>query len=145
MAHKLADELLKMILIPSLTIPHIQFISSSPAAFGENATISSASALLVCKRWLRIATPLLYDSVVIRSTGKSHALCDALRGNPAFAMYVNKIRLERADSDIHKVLGPCENLIMLVVLFHIPSDASVEGCCRALPMINPKIVILHDH
>jgi len=61
MASKLADELLQMIIAPSLTIFHEKFISPSPTAFGENDTVSSASALLVCKRWLRVATPLLYE------------------------------------------------------------------------------------
>lgn len=144
MADKLADELLKMILVPSLTISYTQFTSSSPVAFGKNATISSASVLLVCKRWLRVATPLLYESVVIRSVGQSHALCDAFCANPAFAAHVKKVRLEGAYDSIDKVLGPCKNLVTLVILLRIFSDARVVSLCRALPMINPKVVILRD-
>jgi hypothetical protein len=144
MAGKLADELLQMILAPSLTIPHAQFIDSSPVVFGENDVVSSASALLVCKRWLRIATPLLYEAVVIRSTGQSHALADALRENPAFAGHVKKIRLEGAYASLGEVLTRCTKLTTLVILLRIYSDANVTGLCRALPMIDPKDVILRD-
>jgi len=88
--------------------------------------------------------PLLYDSIVIRSTGQSHALQDVFHENPAFVMYVKKVCLEGAYSSMDKVLGCCENLTTLVVLLHVFSDASIGGFCRALPMIKPKMVILRN-
>jgi hypothetical protein len=124
MAYRLADELLQMILAPSLT--------------------SSASALLVCKRWLRVATPLLYETLIVRSTGQSQALADVLRQNPAFAGHVKKVRLEGAYVSLDEVLTRCTNLTTLVMLLRVYSDAKVKGLCRSLSVIDPKDVILRD-
>ncbi|KAF8585865.1 hypothetical protein K439DRAFT_1387932 [Ramaria rubella] len=144
MAFRLADELLQMILAPSLTVSRGQLVSPEVTAFGHNDTVSSSSALLVCKRWLRVATPLLYETIVIRSTGQAYALAKAFQLNPSFAKFVRNLRLEGSYVALGQILASCKAVSTLVMLLRIYSDANVSGLCRGLSSIDPKEVILYD-
>jgi hypothetical protein len=145
MAHKLADELLSMILCPSLTISDSQFTSTSLASFGRNDNVSSSTVLVVCKRWMRIATPLLYEVIVLRSTGQAHALADAFKQSPHFGLHVMKIRLEGAYSRLFEVFKRCTNLqSIFFTLLDIMSSDNVNALCRSLSIISPTRVIFVD-
>ena len=144
MAQKLADELLQMILSSPLSVPDAKFASPSRATFGGNDEVSSSSVLLVCKRWLRVATPLLYEVVVLRSSAQAQALADAFSAQPKFALHVKKIRLEGAYSALWRVFKDCLNLHTVAFTLNIYSDNPVAGLCRALSAINPTRVVLHD-
>ena len=140
----LAEEVLSMILAPSLTVPYSQLTSKHARAFGGNDLIPSSSVLLVCKRWLRVATPLLYETVVIRSTGQSYALAEALQLNPPFARYIKNVRLEGAYGGVYDILKQCRRLSTLVLFLNIYSESRITCLSRALPAIDPKHVFLYD-
>ncbi|KAF8530004.1 hypothetical protein JB92DRAFT_3139371 [Gautieria morchelliformis] len=144
MITRIAEELLAMILAPSLTVPYGQLTSKSPCAFGSNDLVPSSSALLVCKRWLRVATPLLYETVVIRSTAQSLALASALQSSPSFARYIKNVRLEGAYQGTYDILSGCKNLSTLVLLLNVYSDSRTSCLSRALFDINPTHVFLFD-
>ncbi|EJD36864.1 hypothetical protein AURDEDRAFT_188239 [Auricularia subglabra TFB-10046 SS5] len=96
MSSALAEETLHTILELTLQVPDDDFadvsgIHCSPFAGRQYST---ADTLLVCKRWMRIATPLLYDTVVLRSVGQAQALAKALKKNPEFAPFLKKLRIE---------------------------------------------------
>ncbi|KZP07022.1 hypothetical protein FIBSPDRAFT_701176, partial [Athelia psychrophila] len=55
---------------------------------------SAQDFLLVCKRWLRISTPLLYSAVIIRSKAQVAALARTLSENNLFGLQIRKIRIE---------------------------------------------------
>ncbi|KZP08651.1 hypothetical protein FIBSPDRAFT_665027, partial [Athelia psychrophila] len=55
---------------------------------------SAQHFLLVCKRWLRISTPLLYSAVIIRSKAQVTALARTLGENNLFGLQIRKIRVE---------------------------------------------------
>jgi hypothetical protein len=58
---------------------------------------SPVPLLLVCKKWLRVATPLLYEAVVIRTHTQLHALALALcaTDSPAYlGAFVRRLRFE---------------------------------------------------
>ncbi|KZV97299.1 hypothetical protein EXIGLDRAFT_764589 [Exidia glandulosa HHB12029] len=95
MAHKLADETLATILADCLAVDDADFacvsMRTSPFALKE---VSSSALLVVCKRWMRIGTPLLYETVILRSVAQSRALAAALKANEAFGLYIKKLRVE---------------------------------------------------
>ncbi|TDL16456.1 hypothetical protein BD410DRAFT_704907, partial [Rickenella mellea] len=88
----LADEILKEILAIPLQIPDEEF-SARQSPFGQTAH-NSSSLLVVNKQWMRIATPLLYEVVVIRSTKQAQALAYAIKSNKALGMFIKRLRME---------------------------------------------------
>ncbi|KAJ7165328.1 hypothetical protein C8R46DRAFT_839188, partial [Mycena filopes] len=57
----------------------------------------STSAYLVtvvCKDWLRVATPLLYNVVLLRSPSQANALEKVLVSHPEFGAFIRKSRVE---------------------------------------------------
>jgi hypothetical protein len=65
MAENLPDELLSEILSRVIQVPDDMFSQISVVSpFGNPASVSASPVLLVCKAWLRVATPLLYNVVV---------------------------------------------------------------------------------
>jgi hypothetical protein len=144
---KFPDELLHEILSPVLSVPDDKFSSTnerSPFSI-SNLTGSSATMLLVCKRWLRVAYPLLYHTVVIRSSGQAHALADSLNANLTLGRHVKKLRLEGGyGAALHKILTLASNITVLYLSLNIWSDDSVSGLCRSLTAINPSRVFLQD-
>jgi hypothetical protein len=144
MADQLADELLQMILSPSLNIEEGRFSSQSSTTFGSNDLVSSSSVLLVCKKWLRVATPLLYEVIVLRSTPQAQALAHSFKQNPGFALHVKRVRLEGAYGCLWDIFKHCSNLHTILFTLDIYSSSIVTGLCRSLPVINPTRVILRD-
>ncbi|KAH7099976.1 hypothetical protein BKA62DRAFT_707885 [Auriculariales sp. MPI-PUGE-AT-0066] len=97
MTHRLADETLISILHPLLEIDDDDLISieTDPreGTFARRQ-YSTSDVLLVCKRWMRLCTPALFHSIVIRSSAQAQALDKATKKNPKFALYTKNLRLE---------------------------------------------------
>ncbi|KAJ7836206.1 hypothetical protein B0H13DRAFT_1464319, partial [Mycena leptocephala] len=55
---------------------------------------STSAFLLVCKDWLRVSTPLLYNVVVLHSKAQSKALDTTLKKNPDLGRYIKKLCVE---------------------------------------------------
>ena len=142
----IVDELLDLILGHTLVIPDSEFSRLSTCVFArlDARFASSSSMLLVCKRWLRVATPLLYGTVVVRSVGQAHALADAFTMNPPFARYVRRLRIEGAWDGLGTILKSCTRIRVLFLALHIWSNDSVTGLCSGLSQINPAHVIICD-
>ncbi|KAH7102768.1 hypothetical protein BKA62DRAFT_698763 [Auriculariales sp. MPI-PUGE-AT-0066] len=94
--NKLADELLKEILAPPLLVADQMFADQGSTSPFSRVTHSASDVLLVCKRWMRVATPALYHTVVIRTEAQAYALNIALTRNSSFGRFVRRIRLEGA-------------------------------------------------
>ncbi|KAJ7155097.1 hypothetical protein C8R46DRAFT_960240, partial [Mycena filopes] len=95
MADKCPDEIIAEILSPALKVPEHLFADlSSKSPFAKYSSVPSSAALLVCKAWLRVATPLLYNVVVLRSRGQARALYDALRTKPELGRSIKRLRVE---------------------------------------------------
>ncbi|KAJ7911337.1 hypothetical protein B0H13DRAFT_1546862, partial [Mycena leptocephala] len=52
---------------------------------------SSSTYLLVCKAWLRVSTPLLYNVVILRTTARAEALQVSLKSHREFGLFIKKI------------------------------------------------------
>ncbi|KAI0768896.1 hypothetical protein BC629DRAFT_1261227, partial [Irpex lacteus] len=50
--------------------------------------------LLVCKKWRRITTPFLYETVPLITDEDTELLARTLSGTPAFGAYIRNLRLD---------------------------------------------------
>lgn len=146
MADQLPEELMEKILSFALEVSEDMFTSrSTDSPFLRYDNPSSSAILEVCKQWLQIATPLLYNFVVIRSNGQSKALARTFRTNPAFGLFVEKMRLEGGyGAAMGAILLATPNVTDLFLSLDIRSNDSVPGLCRSLSSLDPVRVILQD-
>ncbi|KAJ7164707.1 hypothetical protein C8R43DRAFT_946501 [Mycena crocata] len=146
MANSLPDEILSEILSPALKVSDVAFSDlsrDSPfAAYSE----SSSAALLVSKSWLRVATPLLYHVVVLRSKAQASALEIVLRQNPDLGRFIKKLRVEGAyGGSMLKIISRAPNVTDLCISLNIWSSDNVSGLCRGLPSMKPtRVVLVHS-
>ncbi|KAJ6469251.1 hypothetical protein C8R45DRAFT_427669 [Mycena sanguinolenta] len=150
MADSLPDELLAEILSPALEISDEMFADlSSVSPFAPNPAasgISSSAMLLVCKAWLRVATPLLYKEVVLRSKAQAGALVAALRGKHDPGRFIKKLRLEGGfGSHMSHILKCSPNVTDLFVSTAIHSPDTTSGLVLGLPLLNPTRLILFEN
>jgi hypothetical protein len=143
MAHKIPDEILKEILSPALKIDNDLFADTSNRSPFSFPTQSKSVLLTVCKRWLRVSTPLLYNVVVLRSAAQAQALARVLKKNKEFSRFIKKIRVEGGfGAAMEKILSAANNITDIHILLEIWSNDNVSGLCKGLPLLNPSHVIL---
>lgn len=145
MDHALPDELIKEILSPALKVSDEVFSSTSGTSPFAGYSPSTSALLVVCKTWLRVATPLLYHVVVLRSQAQAKALEKALKENKLLGTFIKKLRLEGGfGSAMYPIIMAAPNVTDLFLSFEIISADGVSGLCRGLPKMNPTRVILYD-
>ena len=100
MAQKLPEELLRDIIGRVLHIPDdVLNDTRLPSPFAH-VEFSTSLVLLVCKRWMRVGTTLLYKTIVLRTRPQALSLCNALKRNPAFASSIKRLRLEGQSAEV---------------------------------------------
>ncbi|KAH7103109.1 hypothetical protein BKA62DRAFT_828692 [Auriculariales sp. MPI-PUGE-AT-0066] len=148
MYSKFADETLSMIFTAALYIDEDDFLNWKTAGGPfDKRDYSTSDILLVCKQWLRVSTPLLFHSVVIRTVAQAQALAKALKLNPEFGVMVRNLRIEGAcGASVRSFLGYMTALDTLCISVNIwPGQAA-----RALPLfealedVNPRRLALCD-
>ncbi|KAH7106601.1 hypothetical protein BKA62DRAFT_826103 [Auriculariales sp. MPI-PUGE-AT-0066] len=143
MAHKLADELLKDILSPPLLVPDDMFANRDAVSPFSKVDRSAADVLLVCKRWMRVGTPALYHTVVLRSMAQARALASALRRCPDFGTYIRRLRVEGSYGEyIWQAVKTAPHITELCLSLTVYSDVKVDGMVKSIAMLNPTRVIL---
>ncbi|KAJ7624810.1 hypothetical protein FB45DRAFT_1060982 [Roridomyces roridus] len=141
----LPDEIISEILSPALKVPEELFSSTSDDSPFSNYTPSTSAYLLVCKDWFRVATPLLYNVVVLRSKSQANALETVLRSNPDFGRFIKMLRVEGGyGAAMYTILKSAPNVTDLVVSLSIWSPDSTDGLRKGLPLLNPRRVIVID-
>ncbi|KAF8209332.1 hypothetical protein K438DRAFT_1960329 [Mycena galopus ATCC 62051] len=144
--HSLPDEIISEILSPALRVSdelfrHNNGYVSPFAKYSE----STSAYLLVCKSWLRVATPLLYNIVVLRSKAQAKALSLALSGNKELGQFIKKLRVEGGyGAPMHIILKCSPNISDLFLSLEIYSSDNTSGLCKGLPLISPTRLILQD-
>ncbi|KAF7343107.1 F-box domain-containing protein [Mycena venus] len=142
----LPDEILSEILSPALKVSDDLFSDTSVVSPFSTYAPSTSAYLLVCKDWLRVATPLLYHVVVLRSKAQANALETVLRGNSEFGRYIKKLRVEGGyGTAMLSILKVAPNVTDLFISLSIWSSDATSGLCKGLPLINPHRVIVLDH
>ncbi|KAJ7086193.1 hypothetical protein C8R44DRAFT_538296, partial [Mycena epipterygia] len=78
--------------------------------------MSSSSVLLVCKSWLRVATPLLYAVTIIRSKAQAHAFQATLRSTSDLGRFIKRLRVEGGfGAVIYRILQNTPNVIDILI------------------------------
>jgi hypothetical protein len=147
MANHIPDEIISEILSPALRVSDAAFSTLSQAGSGPSPFMtfseSSSAFLVVSKAWLRVATPLLYNVVVIRSKAQAQALAATLNANPALGRFIKKLRVEGGFAiSMLKILQNSPNITDLFLSLEIPRPDNACGLLRGLHLINPVRVII---
>ncbi|KAJ7671835.1 hypothetical protein B0H17DRAFT_1141381 [Mycena rosella] len=141
----LPDEIVSEILSPALKVSDELFSDTSDVSPFADYSPSTSAYLLVCKDWLRVATPLLYNVVVLRSKAQANALEKVLRSSPAFGRFIKKLRVEGGyGMAMHTILQSAPNITDLFISLTIWSSDGTQGLCKGLSLINPDRVITVD-
>jgi F-box-like len=141
----LPDEIVSEILSPALKVSDHLFCDTSDVSPFATYSPSTSAYLLVCKDWLRVATPLLYHVVVLRSKAQANALEKVMRSSPEFGRYIKKLRVEGGyGTAMHTILKSAPNITDLFFSLSIWSSDNTTGLCKGLPLINPRRVIVVD-
>ncbi|KAF7369522.1 F-box domain-containing protein [Mycena venus] len=141
----LPDEIVSEILSPALKVPDKLFADTSSVSPFATYDPSTSAYLLVCKDWLRVATPLLYHVVILRSKAQANALEKVLVRNPEFGRYIKKLRVEGGyGMAMHTILKFAPSVTDLFLSLSIYSSDGTAGLCKGLPLINPDRVIVLD-
>ncbi|KAJ7753921.1 hypothetical protein DFH07DRAFT_744162 [Mycena maculata] len=142
-ASRIPDEIVSEILTPLLTHPDKVFCGRLERPL--LARYSSSTYLLVCKAWLRVSTPLLYNVVILRTTAQAGALQTVLTSNKEFGLFIKKLRVEGGFGNAAQgVLKHAPNITDLFLTLRIGGSDSVRGLCSGLALINPRCVIVVD-
>ncbi|KAJ7147749.1 hypothetical protein C8R46DRAFT_541262 [Mycena filopes] len=144
-APSLPDELISEILSPALKVSDEVFADTKHVSPFANPDSESTSAyLLVCKSWLRVATPLLYNVVVIRSKAQAKALGLVLAKNALLGPFIRKLRVEGGyGAPMGTILKCSPNITDLCMTLEIWATDNPSGLCKGLPLISPERLILH--
>ncbi|KAJ7049920.1 hypothetical protein C8F01DRAFT_1180947 [Mycena amicta] len=131
-------EIISEILSPLLKVPD--------ELFSNNKAVSPfAQYLVVCKKWLHAATPLLYNIVVLRSLAQAEALAKVLAAHNGLGNHIRKLRVEGGYGDaMLTILGSAPHLTDLFLSLEIWSGNSTDGLCQGLPLVNPTRLIIHE-
>nr|GAT58163.1 predicted protein [Mycena chlorophos] len=145
------DELLSEILCPALRVSDEHFADKTSADIFKwrspfaNYSESTSAYLLVCKSWLRVATPLLYHVVVLRSKWQAKALANALEQNQALGRFIKKLHVEGGyGPPMETILRLSPNISDIFLTFEVYSPDTTEGLCAGLKHINPTRLILAE-
>ncbi|KAJ7699464.1 hypothetical protein B0H14DRAFT_3035697 [Mycena olivaceomarginata] len=143
--HSLPDEIISEILSPALKVSDEVFRDTSEVSPFSNYSESTSAYLLVCKSWLRVATPLLYNVVILRSKAQAKALSLALSGNEELGQFIKKLRVEGGyGAPMLAVLKRSPNISDLFVSLEIYSTDNTSGLCKGLELTNPTTLILRE-
>ncbi|KAJ6478576.1 hypothetical protein C8R47DRAFT_637140 [Mycena vitilis] len=145
MANHLPDEIISEVLSPALRVSDATFSAMTSNADSPFMTFSesSSSFLVVSKAWLRVATPLLYNVVVLRTKAQAQSLAATLKANPALGRFIKKLRVEGGYAiSMFKILQASTNLTDLFLSLEIARSDNACGLIRGLPLVDPARVII---
>ncbi|KAJ7905882.1 hypothetical protein B0H13DRAFT_1716676 [Mycena leptocephala] len=144
--HLLPDEIISEILSPALKVSDEVFSDTSDISPFANYSESTSAYLLVCKSWLRVATPLLYNVVILRSKAQAKALSLTLSANQQLGQFVKKLRVEGGyGPPMGIILDYSPNISDIFVSLDIYAADNTSGLCKGLSLINPTRLILREN
>ncbi|KAK7048808.1 F-box domain-containing protein [Favolaschia claudopus] len=140
----LPDEIISEILAPTLKISDELFSDTSEVSpFANRSGESTSTCLVVCKAWLRVATPLLYNTVPLRSKAQAKALSVALSGNKELGQFIKKLRVEGGyGQPMYTILQYAPNITDILLSLQLYSADNTTGLCKGLKLISPTRLIL---
>ncbi|KAJ7699467.1 hypothetical protein B0H14DRAFT_3653002 [Mycena olivaceomarginata] len=130
--HSLPDEIISEILSPALKVSDEVFSDTSRVSPFSKYSESTSAYLLVCKSWLRVATPLLYNVVILRSKAQAKALSLSLAGNKVLGKPLENKMVSQLVDALAKSISQWDRLSV----FDCPFAATTN---RAKKVISPLI------
>ncbi|KAF5375371.1 hypothetical protein D9615_007920 [Tricholomella constricta] len=110
-----------------------------------NCAETRSAPLLVCKSWLRVATPLFYSVVVLRCRRQTEALSRTLFGNKMLGTFIQKLRLEGGfGQSVHTIVEAAPNITDLWLTLDISCFDNVTGLCHNNHIENDQIRTLFE-
>ncbi|OBZ65378.1 hypothetical protein A0H81_14529 [Grifola frondosa] len=118
---------------------------STRTTFATSSRSTTSDILLVSKRWLRVATPQLYECIILRTNSQASTLSSVLKSTPHFGEWVRRLRIEAGYQDVFSLLSSgiivnVETLYFLVDAIEVDVDES--GIHLALSNISPSHVLI---
>lgn len=96
-------------------------------------------ALLVCKRWLRVGTPIYYQTIELANIKQVRKLALTFRTNPSLGLLVRNLRLTGGYGvGLQDVVQRTPNVQALYIYPVILAIHNNAGLIRALQLLNPK-------
>jgi len=140
----LPNELLREILLHVFDVPNEMFRDvSGISPFWRPSHVSTSFILGVCKRWMNVATPLLYHVVILRSKAQVYALERTLRKKKWLGSYIKSLRVEGGyGAAMRTIITSAPNIVQLCLSLSIRSSDSVKGLCSSLSLINPSCLVI---
>ncbi|KAH6880940.1 hypothetical protein BKA70DRAFT_1206406 [Coprinopsis sp. MPI-PUGE-AT-0042] len=138
----LPDEIIKEILSPVLHVLDEAFASTSWRSPFSHYELSTSTVLVVCRDWLRVATPLLYHTVVIRSKAQAQALARTLKANAQLGQFIRKFRLEGGFGNaVFDILKRAPAITDIAISGNLNASESIGGYLRGFKLVNPRRLV----
>ena len=106
----------------------------------------TSNLLLVCKAWMRIAMPYLYECVVLRTSGQVEAFMDVMNDKVIgreLKPLVRRIRLEDHFGMLTKsLLDLFPNILELYIPYPGHGEEDIGGLCDAFSKIKPERIAI---
>ena len=106
----------------------------------------TSNLLLVCKAWMRIAMPYLYECVVLRTSGQVEAFMDVMNDKVIgreLKPLVRRIRLEDHFGMLTKsLLDLFPNILELHIPYPRHGEEDIGGLCDAFSKIKPERIAI---
>ncbi|KAJ7605902.1 hypothetical protein FB45DRAFT_766274 [Roridomyces roridus] len=144
MVRNLPEEIVHEILCPALSVSDETFSASVFCQFpSQGRGHLDSNILLVSKLWLRVAIPLLYNVVILRSKGQAQTLALTLRSNSELGTLIKKLRVQGGyASSMQWILQAATKLTDICIALDWDRGDNASGLCRGLPLIDSTRVIL---
>ncbi|EKM49660.1 uncharacterized protein PHACADRAFT_265228 [Phanerochaete carnosa HHB-10118-sp] len=144
----LSDEILNRILSYCLFIPPEVFLQFPTEARGNAQayqTKKRLNYLLVSKRWLKIAKPLLYTSVILRKNAHTKAVAVVLQDCPGLSKKIDTLRLEGGyGRDFSYIVAVSPNIKHLYLNLELASSDTIAGMRKSLTTMDPTNFYAHQ-
>jgi hypothetical protein len=101
----------------------------------QSCNRSRTAALLVCKSWLRIATPAFYKTVLLQSEEQAIMLSSTLVTNPSLGRYVRTLVIMGVWSALRDVVKLCPGVVSLDLTLDGPRDSVAMGQMEEIGMV----------
>lgn len=123
-------------------VDHMTCIRTYPGS--ETLLRPPSHVLLVNKQWLRIGTPLLYQTVYITSDNGTELLANTLQKKPTLGLLIRHIRLDGGYGlPLCTIAKAASNIRVLSLDLQVRSKTSITGLLRSLPCLNLTELYLH--
>lgn len=147
MSRRIPDELLQQILRELLSVPIEEFCSyEDKFSFVTSPHSTASDVLLVAKRWWQVGTPLLFETVTLRTAAQVKAFAATFKKDPSLGRHVRKLRLESGfglQLAMKTIVSACGSSIQVLYLYvGVLAGDNVDGLLHLLPSINPNQIVL---